>query len=335
MTGGVDAHQRGKLTQRAAIASMAVAVLLLVAKAIAAAETGSVAVLGSLADTALDLLASLITLLGVRWAALPADEEHRFGHGKAEALSALFQGMIIMAAAGGIAWEALRRLLRPVSGAGLPTSGTELGIAVSILAMGLSLMLIAYQRRVIVRTGSLAIRTDTLHYMSDMMLNLSVIAALVLDRYWGIAGADALFGLAISLWLVRGAWVSVSCAVDNLMDREWSVEDRRHFLDVALRHPELRGIHDMRTRTSGPERFVQFHVSVDPDMTVRRAHEVMDQVEADLHRNFPDVEILIHTDPYGYDLREAEGDPLRRAEARTLLDAEARAEEGKGGFSRS
>ncbi|MPT49177.1 MAG: cation transporter [Sphingobium sp.] len=328
-----DAQDRGRLTQRAAAASMTVALILLVLKAVAAVETGSVAVLGSLADSALDLFASFITLLGVRWAAMPADEEHRFGHGKAEALSALFQGMIIMAAAGGIAWEAARRVLGEGAEATPSAGGTELGIAVSVLAMGLSLLLIAYQKRVIARTGSIAISTDNLHYMSDMLLNMSVIIALVLDRYFGLAGADALFGLVIALWLARGAWVSASRAVDNLMDKEWSVEDRRHFLDIALSHPELRGIHDMRTRTSGPERFVQFHVSVDPEMTVRRAHEVMDQVEDDLHRAFPDVEILIHPDPYGYDQREKMDDPLRAAEARTLLDAEVKAEKAKPGFS--
>ena len=307
---------RGQLTRRAAIASMSAALLLLLLKAAALWQSGSAALLGSLADSTLDLVASLVTLLGVRWAAMPPDHDHRFGHGKAEALAALFQVTLISMAAVGIAMASLHRL-----GEGARVAAPELGIGVSGVAILISLALVVYQKRIIARTGSLAIRTDRLHYQSDLLLNLSVIAALVIDHYGGVRGADPLFGLGIALWLGRGAWRSASEAVDHLMDREWSLEERRHFLDIALRHPELRGIHDMRTRTSGPERFVQFHVSVDPDMTVRHAHQVMDQIEAALRREFPGVDILIHPDPHGYDQLE-QGDPLRGAEARKLLEQE-------------
>jgi len=312
-----EAPARGDLTRRAAIASMSVALLLLVLKGVALWQSGSVALLGSLADSTLDLIASLVTLLGVRWAAMPADHDHRFGHGKAEALAALFQVTLISMAAVGIAWASLHRL-----GSVQPVGAPELGIGVSIVAILLSLALVAYQKSIIARTGSLAISTDNLHYQSDLLLNLSVIVALVLDQHMGVRGVDPLFGLGIAAWLGWGAWRSAGEAVDHLMDKEWSVEERRRFLEVALRHPELRGIHDMRTRTSGPERFVQFHVSVDPDMTVRRAHEVMEQIEDMLGREFPGVEILIHPDPYGYDIEERAEDPLRGAEARKLLDRE-------------
>ena len=307
---------RGRLTRRAAIASMSTALLLLVLKAAALWQSGSAALLGSLADSTLDLVASLVTLLGVRWAAMTADHDHRFGHGKAEALAALFQVTLISMAAVGIAMASLHRL-----GEGARVAAPELGIGVSGVAILLSLALVTYQKRIIARTGSLAISTDRLHYQSDLLLNISVIVALALDHYGGVWGADPLFGFGIALWLGWGAWRSASEAVDHLMDREWSLEERRHFLDIALRHPELRGIHDMRTRTSGPERFVQFHVSVDPDMTVRHAHQVMDQIEAALRREFPGVDILIHPDPHGYDQLE-QGDPLRGAEARKLLEQE-------------
>lgn len=316
---GADSRERGRLTRRAATASMAVALLLLLLKGVALWHGGSVALMGSLADSGLDLIASLVTLLGVRWAAMPADHDHRFGHGKAEALAALFQVTLIAMAATAIAWESLRRL-----GTGQATGAPELGIGVSVLAIILSLGLVAYQRRIVARTGSLAIGTDALHYQSDLFLNLSVIVALALDHYAGWRGADQLFGLGIASWLGWGAWRSASQAVDHLMDREWSVEERRHFLDIALRHPELRGIHDMRTRSSGPERFVQFHVSVDPEMTVRHAHQVMDQIEEALRREFPGVEILIHPDPYGHGEGERDGDPLRAAESRQLLEQEMR-----------
>ncbi|GLT01730.1 iron transporter [Sphingobium jiangsuense] len=320
MTGApADPRLRGQLTRRAAIASMSVALALMLLKAAAVWRSGSVSLLGSLADSTLDLIASLVTLLGVRWAAMPADHDHRFGHGKAEALAALFQVTLISMAAVGIAMQAIRRL-----GTDRAPAAPELGIGVSLIAILLSLALVAYQKRIVARTGSLAIGTDALHYQSDLLLNLSVIAALVLDQYPSFRGADPLLGLGIALWLGWGAWRAAGQAVDHLMDREWSVEERRHFLDVALRHPELRGIHDMRTRTSGPERFVQFHVSVDPDMTVRHAHQVMDQIEEALRREFPGVDILIHPDPYGYDGRDGQGehggDPLRAAEARKLLE---------------
>lgn len=283
------------LAQRAAIASVATAGFLLALKTYAAAATGSVAMLGSLADTGLDLVASLVTLWGVRIAAAPADDDHRFGHGKAEALAALFQVALISLSAAAIGWRAITRLMQ-----GGETANAEYGIAVSIVALVATGLLIAYQRRAIARTGSLAIRADNVHYQSDLLLNGSVIAALVLDQYLGLGGADPLFGVAIALWLGWGAWRSAASAIDQLMDKEWPEERRQHFLTVAARHPELRGIHDLRTRTSGARDFVQFHVDVAPDMSVAEAHRVMDEVEARLAEDFPGVEILIHPDPQGW-----------------------------------
>lgn len=302
----------GSLTRRAAMASAGVALLLLLLKTGAFFETGSMAVLGSLADTALDLVASLVTLWGVHIAATPADEDHRFGHGKAEALTSLFQVALICVAATGIAIESVSRI-----GTGHTTAAPETGIAVSVVAILLSFVLIAYQRHVVARTGSLAIGTDALHYQSDFFLNLSVIAAICLDQYFDVRGADALFGVGIALWLGWNAWSAARQAVNHLMDREWSVEERERFITVASRHPELRGIHDMRTRTSGADRFVQFHVWVDPNMTVKQAHDVMDEVEEQLQAEFPGVHILIHPDPEGH--VEPGADPLRADDATAVL----------------
>jgi ferrous-iron efflux pump FieF len=282
------------LTARAAVASVSTALFLLLLKAYAAWATGSVAMLGSLADTGLDVVASLITLYGVRVAAAPADREHRFGHGKAEALAALAQVGIIAFSALGIGWRAIDRLLGHQA-----TGNAEYGIGVSIIAIIATLGLLAYQRRVIASTGSVAIETDHVHYQSDLLLNLSVIAALALEQYAGLTGADAVFGILIAFWLLWGAWRASSRAVDQLMDREWPEEKRRRFVEVAGRHPELIGIHDLRTRTSGAHDFVQFHVWVDPAMTVAEAHRVMDEVEHKLEAEFPGVEILIHIDPEG------------------------------------
>ena len=290
---------RARLTQRAAIASMTLAAVLVALKLWASIETGSVAMLGSLADTALDLVASLLTFLGVRWAAIPADEDHRFGHGKAEALAALVQIILISVSALLIGWRAVGQLM-----SGGRTEGLELGLGVSLFAMAATLALLAYQRQVIRTTGSVAIQTDHVHYQSDLLLNLSVIAALVLDQLGGLPLADPLFGLAIALWLLYGAGRAASRSVDQLMDREWPESDRQAFLAAARDYPELAGLHDFRTRHAGTHRFVQFHVWVPADWTVREAHDRMDAVEEKLQARFPGTEFLIHLDPEGHVDRE-------------------------------
>lgn len=283
------------LNRSAALASTAVALLLVGLKVWAAWTTGSTAMLGSLADTALDLVASLATLAGVWVAAQPDDHNHRFGHGKAEALAAMFQVVLISISALSLAARAIGQWV-----AGARPQEAEGGIAVSVIAMLATVALLAWQRRVIRQTGSLAISTDHMHYQSDLFLNLAVIAALALDQYAGIAGVDPLFGLAIALWLGWGAWGASQEAVDQLMDKEWPPEKKERFLAVVARHPELRGLHDLRTRTSGNRDFVQFHVAVDPAMTIRAAHDVMDEIEVKLLAEFPGVEILIHPDPEGH-----------------------------------
>lgn len=286
------AQARATLTSRAAFASIAMATFLLGLKLWAAAQTGSVAMLGSLADTLLDLLASLVTLWGVKMAAQPADRDHRFGHGKAEALSALFQVMVITLSALAIFWQAIERLMQ-----GETTAHAEYGIGVSLVAIATTLALLAYQKSVIAKTKSVAIRADHVHYQSDILLNIAVIIALGLDQYLGIRWADPVFGLGIGVALMIGAWRAATHAIDQLMDKEWPEEKRQHFLAVAARHPELSGIHDLRTRSSGTQNFVQFHVWVDPHMTVAEAHRVMDEVEHTLEHEFPGTEVLIHVDP--------------------------------------
>jgi ferrous-iron efflux pump FieF len=283
-----------KLNRSAAYASISVALLLVGLKAWAAWSTGSTAMLGSLADTVLDLVASIATLAGVWVAAQPADDKHRFGHGKAEALAAMFQVVLISISALSLAFRALTQLI-----AGARTEAAGDGILVSGIAMAATLALLAWQRHVIRQTGSLAISTDHVHYQSDLLLNLAVIGALVLDQYFHVAGSDPLFGLAIAAWLGWGAWGASQAAIEQLMDHEWPEEKKAQFLEVVARHPELKGIHDLRTRTSGDRDFVQFHVWVDPGMTVAEAHVVMDEIEDKLLAEFPGIEILIHPDPEG------------------------------------
>ncbi len=290
-----SAHGHGMLNKSAAFASIAMAGVLVVLKGWAAWSTGSTAMLGSLADTGLDLISSVATLAGVWVAGMPADDDHRFGHGKAEALSAMFQVVLIALSAAALGIHAAQQVL-----SGERTSAASDGIMVSVIAIGGTLALLGWQRHVIRRTRSIAISTDHMHYQADLMMNMAVIVALVLDQYAGFRHADPLFGLGIAAWLGWGAWKASQNAIEQLMDREWAEDKKAHFLAVLGRHPELRGVHDLRTRTSGNRDFVQFHVWVDGNMTVTEAHRVMDEIEAKIHAAFPDVEILIHPDPDGH-----------------------------------
>ena len=295
--------RRAWLARSAALASISVAVVLVALKTWASLITGSTAMLGSLADSALDLIASLATLTGVWIAAQPADEDHRFGHGKAEALAAIFQVMLIALSAFGIAIRAIMQWAQ-----GGQTSAAEEGIGVSVIAIVLTFALLGWQRYVMNRTRSLAIQTDHLHYKSDLLLNVAVIAALVLDQFAGLTGADPLFGLAIAAWLGWGAFNAAGEAVDDLMDREWPEDKRLAFVEAAARHPELSTLHDLRTRTSGHRDFVQFHVDLPGTMTVEEAHDIIERVEADLCAQYPDMELLIHIDPEGH--VDEPGNPL-------------------------
>ncbi len=282
------------LKRSAALASILVAIFLVALKGWASWRTGSTAMLGSLADTVLDLVASVATLTGVWIASRPADEDHRFGHGKAEAIAAMFQVVLITISALAISARSVERLA-----GGARTEAAAEGIGVSIIAIVATLALLAWQRHVVRQTGSIAIETDHIHYQSDLLLNLAVIAALAFDQYAGVRGADPLFGLAIAAWLVWNAWQAATRAIEQLMDREWPQEKKQRLLEAIARQPDLRGVHDLRTRTSGSQDFVQFHVWVDPHMNIREAHDVMDDIERRLHAEFPDVEILIHPDPEG------------------------------------
>ena len=291
----IDPGTRRQLAVRAAGASIGVAVLLVALKLWAAWRTGSVAMLGSLADSTLDLVASLFTLVAVIVAARPADEEHRFGHGKAEAIAAMLQVVLIALSAVGIAWRSLTTWL-----AGARVAQPSEGILVSLLAILATFALLAWQRYVIARTGSVAISADHVHYQSDLLLNLGVIVALSLERFVAVGWADPLIGFVIAGWLGWGAYKAGGEATGHLMDREWPDEKRRAFVERAARHPELARLHDLRTRTAGNRDFVQFHLDLPAHMTVGEAHDILERVELDLSEAFPGTEILMHVDPAGH-----------------------------------
>ncbi|MFN3935278.1 cation diffusion facilitator family transporter [Parvibaculum sp.] len=282
------------MMRRAAFAAVAVAVTLVTLKAIVYWTTDSVAMLGTLMDSLLDGAASLLNLIAVRASLLPPDNEHRFGHGKAEALAGLGQSIFIFGSAGYLTYEGVSRLIDPK-----PVASTEAGIAVVIIAILLTLALVAYQRHVVKQTGSLAIEADSIHYRGDLFMNLSVIAALVLSGYFGLHRADAVFGLVIAGLIAWSAGKIVLNSLDQLMDREFTEEERARIKDIAHAHEAVLSLHDLKTRRSGIYSFIQFHIELDGKMTLHDAHDITDAVERDVLAAFPGSEVIIHQDPAG------------------------------------
>ena len=283
-----------RLRRLATYASVAVAALLIAAKFAAWLETGSVALLSSLVDSLLDAAASLVNLFAVRHAMSPADREHRFGHGKAEPLAVLGQSAFIIGSAMLLFAEAIRRLIRPV-----PVENARAGIAVIIFSIAVTVGLVLYQRHVVCRTGSIAVTADELHYRSDVVLNIGVITALVLGSALGLTILDPLFGAAIGIWIVYSAVRLVRLSLFQLMDHELDDDEREKIRTIAQSHPDVVAAHDLRTRLAGPTAFIQIHLEMDGSLSLVRAHEISDEVEAKLRAAYPNAEIIIHQDPEG------------------------------------
>src|SRR5271165_1383911 len=283
-----------RLRRRATYASVAVAVLLIAVKFAAWLETESVALLSSLVDSLLDAAASIVNLVAVRHAMSPADREHRFGHGKAEPLAVLGQSAFIVGSAMLLLAEAVRRLIWPV-----PVENPPAGIAVMIFSIAVTIGLVLYQRHVVRHTGSIAITADELHYRGDLVLNLSVIAALVLGSILGLPILDPLFGAAIGVWIVYSAVRLARLSLIQLMDRELPDDEREKIRAIAQSHPDVVAAHDLRTRTAGPTAFIQLHIEMDGALSLIQAHEISDEVEANLRAAYPNAEVIIHQDPEG------------------------------------
>lgn len=277
--------------RQATYASVSVALVLIVAKLVAWSVSDSLSLLATLIDSTLDALASLINLLAVRHALSPADREHRFGHGKAEALAGLGQAAFIAGSAGFLVLEAGRRFINPV-----PLESYGVGIAVMVFSIIVTLGLLTFQRHVIRKTGSVAIRADALHYRTDLLVNGSVIVALWLSAV-GWSGFDSLFAIAIALYILYSAWGIVRQAFDHLMDRELPNEEREQIKTIARSHKKVRGMHDLRSRRSGMATFIQLHLELDDELSLLEAHKISDEVEGRLQEAYPAAEIIIHIDP--------------------------------------
>jgi ferrous-iron efflux pump FieF len=282
--------------RRAALASVLVALSLIAVKAAAYRLSGSVAVLASLVDSATDLVASLANFIAVRHALTPADRDHRFGHGKAEAISGLVQALFIAASTAFLLVEAVARLRAP-----LPLVNESIALGVMLFSIAVTTLLVLYQRRVVRATRSVAIAADNYHYAGDVLTNLGVILGIVLAAGFGWYAADPLIALAIAAVLAWSAWHVLRQSYDQLMDRELSDAERRRILDTVQRHPMVRGVHELRTRGAGTRRFIQLHIEMDPALSLAAAHRAGDEVEAALLAEFPDADVLIHLDPHGFE----------------------------------
>lgn len=277
---------------RAATASVLVAFTLILVKSYAWWLSGSVSLLASLVDSAIDMLASLINFFAIRYALQPADNEHRFGHGKAESLAGLGQSIFIMGSAIFLLLQAVDRILHPQ-----PLMKLDIAVAVMVVSIALTLGLVWYQRRVLRQTQSVAIKADSLHYLSDLLTNASILVALIL-AVLGFPQADAIMAIGIGLYIFYIAIQIWMESVQHLLDRELPEDEQKKIQQLAMKHADVLGVHGLRTRQAGHQKIIQMHIELDGHLPLYRAHRICDQVEADVKKAFPGADVIIHQDPY-------------------------------------
>jgi len=276
----------------ATYASVATALVLILVKLVAWFMTDSVSILATLLDSSLDVLASVVNLIAIHHALQPADNEHRFGHGKAEALAGIGQAMFIIGSAGVLLLQAAGRLVHPQE----ITSGLDVGLGVMTFSIIATLCLLSFQKYVIKHTNSTAIKADSLHYKTDLFVNGSVIIALLLS-FNGFPYMDAIFGIGIAFFILYSAWEIVKESIDLLMDHELPDEDRNKIIEVLENDTASLGFHELKTRRSGTRIFVQLHLELDSTLTLAVAHALANQIEEKIEALFDDAEVIIHEDP--------------------------------------
>jgi|TARA_B110000259_G_scaffold23478_1_gene24132 ferrous-iron efflux pump FieF len=280
-----------QLTKLATSASVVAAISLIGVKTWGWDQTQSVSLLASLIDSTMDSAASLINFFAIRYAMAPADKEHRFGHGKAEALAGLAQALLILVSIGLLLTQTLGRLWNP-----LVVENTPIGISIMLVSMVLTGALVVFQWYVVKRTQSNAIKADSLHYTSDFLMNFGVIIALFLASI-GYHGADPYFALSIGAFVVYSAWGIAQSAFHLLLDHELSDEQRHLITQLALTQPQVIGMHDLRSRQSGHMQFIQLHLELQEDMLLLEAHGVAEALEHRIMAVFPYADVIIHLDP--------------------------------------
>ena len=287
-----DAHAT---TRRITTLSVGTAVVLIVLKAFALGASGSVSILATLADSTLDLIASLATFFAVRWAAAPADPEHRYGHGKAEALAGLVQAGLIFASAVFIGWEAVQRIFDP-----RPVTAGGWAVGVVVVSIAVTLWLVWMQTQALKKTNSLAVAGDRAHYAADLAANAVVLIGVASGAFLGAPGLDAAAGIVVAVWLFWGATGMLKAAADHLLDRAVPEADRVAIIQAVLADPQVFGVHQLRTRMAGQVMMIQMHVDLDAHQTLDAAHAVVVAAENRVLALFPTADILIHADPRGH-----------------------------------
>jgi ferrous-iron efflux pump FieF len=288
----MPSQKNTRLLKRATYASVAVALILVGAKFGAWLITGSLSILASLIDSLMDVIASFINLMAIRYSLNPADDEHSFGHGKAEALAGLGQASFIAGSALILMMHGIERLKTPV-----PIQAAGLGVGVMIFSVLATLLLIAYQKHVVQQTKSTAIKADSLHYLTDLLTNVFTIIALLIARFpWGQI-MDPIFSMLIALLIFRSAWQIGSEAVQLLLDRQLPREQRETIQRIVLDHHSVLGMHDLRTRQSGQIAIIQLHLDLNSSLPLAKAHAIGKDVEKLIRAEFPCADITIHQDP--------------------------------------
>ncbi len=283
-----------RLLRVAAWVPLLVTIFLIAIKAWVWFLTDSVSILGSLIDSMFDGVAALTTLVTITYALVPADREHRFGHGKMEALGALAQAAFVAGATGVLLFEIADHLLDPQ-----PVRAYKAGIAVMLVSIVTTLGLVGFMHIAAKRSGSIGISAASLHFKGDLLLNSAVIAALVLNATFGWIYADPVFGIGIVVYLAWNSYAIARLAINMLMDRELPDTDRDAIRRIALEHAHVDDVHDLRTRRSGQVTFVQMHLEMNGEMSLLQAHRTADEVEDAIMAVFPGAEIIIHQDPTG------------------------------------
>lgn len=280
-----------KLVKRAANLAIAVAILLIFIKVLAWWKTGSISILAAMTDSIVDLFASLTNIFVLRFALQPADDRHAFGHGKAESLASLAQSAFILGSAVFLLLQGFHKLTNPEF-----IRQSDIGIAVSLISIVITVILVLYQRYVVKITQSPAIEADSLHYQTDLLMNAAILVAMILNGI-GFIYADAIFAIAIALYIALSAIKMLWAAVQTLLDQALPNEEIELIKKIASQHPNILGIHDILTRKAGAVRFIQLHLELDDNLTLLVAHEITDSLEQKLLTAFPMSKIIIHQEP--------------------------------------
>ncbi len=286
-------HDGGRGVLFASVMSVTVAAILVAAKAVVLTLSGSPSILASLTDSGLDLLASLITFFAVRYARTPPDKEHPFGHGKAEAFSALFQAALVFASGALIMQDCIREALHPH-----PVQASGWSLAVLALSLALTFVLVMVQNRALAASQSVAVSADRMHYLTDFVTNIIAIIGVGIASL-GFPVFDAIAGFAMAVWFIWGAINVLREASGHLMDHALSDDDVANIRAIVMSDPRILGLHQLRTRLTGPWIGVQMHIELDPRLSLAEAHSLIIAAENRLIEVYPNADIIIHPDPKG------------------------------------